>query len=301
MNNTFTIEQKTLLSLLAAMQPICNKRTTLDITEYILFHITPRELVLKATDLEISLRSTTPLDGIDLDGAKFLVSGRRVFELIKEMDGEIEFTVGESQLTLKSRGVDLSLNIRSAEDFPPFPERIENLLQLEASFMLSLLGKVAFLIPQNNSNTALNGMLLELGKEEMALVVTDGHCLARAQTSEYHLDKDCTWLLPRRAVLELKKILESGEAQQVFLGTCSGQLVFSGPSFNFFTKLLADPFPEYKTVMEKDQFRSARLVRSEAVTSERNGPTRSLVGKRQRQTCFAIWRIGSCSRWFPAN
>ena len=33
----------------------------------------------------------------------------------------------------------LCLNIQDAQNFPPFPERIENLMQLNAPFLLELL------------------------------------------------------------------------------------------------------------------------------------------------------------------
>ena len=57
MNNRFVVEQKPFLALLSAMQPICTKRTTLDATTS---HVCcgHKELVLKSTDLEISLQSS---------------------------------------------------------------------------------------------------------------------------------------------------------------------------------------------------------------------------------------------------
>ena len=262
MENTCVIEQKILLELLASMQPICNRRTTLDITESILFHITPRELMLKGTDLEISLQATTPIESNSIESVSFLVAGKRIFELVKEMEGEISFFLKGQQLKLKAAGVDLALNIKDADDFPPFPERIENLIQLDASFLLTLLNKVAFIIPQNNANSALNGMLFEFTNDGMACVATDGHCLAKVSTPKYVLGEEKKWLLPKRAVMELKKILEVSGSESVFLGVCGNQLVFSGPNFNFFTKLIAEPFPAYQAVMGKDEFMPATLVKN---------------------------------------
>ena len=259
MENTFVMDQKTLLDVLSAMQPICSKRTTLDATECILFHIAPRELTLKATDLEISLQSTVPIESSLIENSSFLVSGKRIFDLVKELEGEIAFHVTENQLTLKAAGVDLALNIKDAQDFPPFPERIENLMQMEAPFVLEMLNKVAFLVPQNNANAALNGMLLEFKDGMMSLVATDGHCLAKVATPKYNLGEDKKWLLPKRAIVELKKILEVNDVESIFLGTCGNQLVFSGPHFNFFTKLIADPFPQYEAVLAKESFIPARV------------------------------------------
>ena len=160
MKATFTAPQKELISLLSSMQPICNKRTTLDVTESILFQINARELTLKATDLEISLQTTMLIDSDAMESGTFLVSGKRIFELVKEMEGDISFVIDDTSVSIKDGAVDLSLNIKAADEFPPFPERIENLMEMESPFFLGLLDKVAFLIPQNNANPALNACQL---------------------------------------------------------------------------------------------------------------------------------------------
>lgn len=263
MKNSFAANQKELSILLSSMQPICSKRTSLDITESILFQLTPRELTLKATDLEISLRCTMPLEKNGLENRSFLVSGKRIYELVRELEGEIEFTLSKGQLHLQSEGVHLSLNIRDADDFPPFPERIENLMEIDSELLLTLLGKVSFLIPQNHSNSALNGMQLEFNKQGMAMVATDGHCLVRVETSRYVLQEDKKWLLPKRAILELKKIIEGTNSANTFLGLCGNQLVFSGTNFNFFSKLLSEPFPAYQTILNSTGFKPATIARED--------------------------------------
>jgi len=270
MAEKFVVEQRPLLSILASMQPICSKRTTLEATTSILFNIGPKELILKSTDLEISLQSSYALKTSSLkENHSFLVSGKRLFDIVKELEEDITFTLNKSQLALTSGSVNLALNIKDAQEFPPFPERIENLMQLDSSFLLGLLDKVAFLIPQNNANPALNGLFLEITKKHLVMTTTDGHCLAQIQSDRYKLDKPQSWLLPRRAILELKKILEGSKEENVFLGTCGNQLVYSGESFNFFTKLLVNPFPEYKVVLDRKGFTPATIDRSNFVKTLR--------------------------------
>jgi DNA polymerase III subunit beta len=270
MAEKFVVEQKPLLSILSSMQPICSKRTTLDATTSILFNVGPKELILKSTDLEISLQSSYGLSECTLTENKtFLVSGKRLFDIVKELDSTITFTIKKTQLSLTSGSVNLALNIKDSEEFPPFPERIENLMQLDSEFLLGLLDRVAFLIPQNNANPALNGLYLEINKDHLMMTTTDGHCLAQIQTKKYTLEEPKSWLLPRRAILELKKILEGSKEKNVFLGTCGNQLVFSGESFNFFTKLLVNPFPEYKAILDKKGFTPAVIDRSSLVKTLR--------------------------------
>ncbi|MBI2774874.1 DNA polymerase III subunit beta [Candidatus Dependentiae bacterium] len=264
MAHTFIVAQKELFSILSSMQPICSKRTTLDTTSYILFQAGHRELILKSTDLEISLQSSCSLISSSInDTLTFLVPGKRLFDLVKELDGDIECTLKNNQFFIKSGAVNVGLHIKDAQTFPPFPERIENLMHLEASFFVELIDKVAFLIPPNNANPALNGLFLEIDGQAFKMTTTDGHCLAQVRTNKYVLEGMHRWLMPRRAVFEIKKILENVTSPAIFLGTCGNQLVFSGDTFNFFTKLLADQFPHYSAILEKKDFVPAVLDRAQ--------------------------------------
>lgn len=268
--NSFVVDQKPFMAILSSMQPICTKRTTLDATSYILFQVGHKELVLKSTDLEISLQASYIFkDGDIAEPRSFLVPGRRIFDLVKELDGEIKVTIDAAQLKLNAGSARLSLHIKDAQEFPPFPERIENLMELDAPFLLDMISKVAFLVPQNNANPALNGLFLEISDDNMKMTSTDGHCLAQVSTDKYTLDEPKKWLLPRRAIFEVKKILEASSDKTVFLGVCNNQLVFSGESFNFFTKLLVDSFPEYNAILNKDGFTAAKVDRTHLIKTLR--------------------------------
>lgn len=255
---------KELLSVLSLMQPICTKKTTAEVTNFILFTITSREMTIKATDMEVSLQATINVDSSLEESASFLVSGKRIFDLVKEIDTPINCIVLENRLQVKASGVDVELNIRSTDEFPPFPERIENLMAFDANLFLELLNKVVFLIPNNNANMALNGLLLRIDEEQLLMVATDGHCLSYIRTDAYKLGEKKQWLIPKRAALELKKLLELNleEGEHYFLGICGHQLVFSGKNFNFFTRLIAEPFPHFEPILERKDFVPAQLSKT---------------------------------------
>lgn len=266
----FTVEKKTLLPLLAAMQPICTKRTTFDATSSLYFQVGQRELVIKSTDLEVSLQASCMLEESTFtETVTFLVAGRRIFDIVRELEGIITFELVNHTLNLRAHGVNLSLNIKAAEEFPAFPERIENLMNIATKDLTELLESVSFLIPQNNSNPGLNGLFVEVSPEGLTMTATDGHCLAQSSSKVYSLAHARSWLIPRRAIFELKKLLETFGDQNVFVGICSHQLVFSGEIFNFFTKLLVTPFPEYRPILEKNSFVPARIDRNQFIKTLR--------------------------------
>lgn len=252
------------------MQPICSRRSTIDATNAILFQIGHNELVLKSTDLEISLQATCDITASTFSQQEtFLVPGKRIFDLVRELDGALECSLQGQYFTLKSGQAFLELNIKDTELFPPFPERIENLVHCKASFLLELLDKVAFLIPQNNANNALNGLYIEFSPDGLVMTTTDGHCLAQVSTKECFLSEKRQWLVPRRAIFEIKKIVETMNCSTVFLGVCNNQLVFSGETFNFFTKLLGSQFPNYRTILDKNNFLPAIIDREQFVKTLR--------------------------------
>lgn len=270
MEKSFAIDQKNLINLLASMQPICTKRTTVEATTSILFQAGHKELILKSTDLEISLQASCTLHESSITQTeKFLVPGKRIFEVIRELDGIISFTVKTGQLVINSGGITLALNIKDAQEFPPFPERIENLMHLDAPFFLKMLDSVAFLVPQNNVNPALNGLFVEINDKQLTMTATDGHCLSQVRSSKYTVPEPKSWLLPRRAIIELKKIIDSFKDQSIFIGTCGNRLVFSGELFNFFTKLLVDSFPHYQSILDKTSFTAATVDRSRLIKTLR--------------------------------
>ena len=270
MMQKFTVDKKILLPLLSAMQPICPKRTTLDATSSLYFQVGQRELVLKSTDLEVSLQASCMVEESTLtETITFLVGGRRIFDIVRELEGIIAFELVHHTLHLRAQGVNLSLNIKPTEEFPAFPERIENLMNIATKDLTELLECVSFLIPQNNSNPGLNGLFVEVSPEGLTMTTTDGHCLAQACSKTYSLPAARSWLIPRRAIFELKKLLETFGDQHIFVGICSQQLVFSGEIFNFFTKLLVTPFPEYRQILDKSSFMPARIDRNQFIKTLR--------------------------------
>jgi DNA polymerase-3 subunit beta len=270
MSQKFIVNQKEFAATLSFMQPICSKKSTTAITSYILFQFAHNELVLKATDLEVSLQYSCDLKENNIESKQFLVHGKKIFEVVKEIEGNITFTIEQNQLCITSgNSLKISLLLKDANEFPPLPERIENLMQIETKTLLSMVTKVAFLIPQNNVTTSLNGLFLEINSSCIKMTTTDGHCLSQISSSEYFLHEPKQWLIPRRAIFEIKKLLESGLSEYTFIGVCNNQLVFSSETFNFFTKLLADQFPQYEMILNKDGFVPAKLHRASFIKTLR--------------------------------
>ncbi len=269
----FCVAQRELATILAATLPICTKRTTIDATASLCIEIRQRELIIKSTDLEVALQASCLLEssttGDGLLEQSFLVNGKRLHDVVKELEGTIECSVSKGGLVLKANGVVIQLNTADSAQFPPFPERIENLMHIDTPLLIELLKGVTFVIPQQHASHVLTGLLWESGPQGIVLTGTDGHCLAQASTPQGSNHDKQHWLIPRRAALELQKLLDLMPDKTIFIGICGKHMVFSSDVFNFFIRQLAGQYPQYSTIMQRDDFKPARLDRQQMLKALR--------------------------------
>jgi len=70
------------------------------------------------------------------------------------------------------------------ENFPALPVMPHVLVKIPAAILESLIGKTKFAISMEESRYTLNGGLLILKPDTLAMVATDGHRLALAETDQ---------------------------------------------------------------------------------------------------------------------
>lgn len=277
----FSLAKSSLVDLFQAIGSISSKKTAIDATCNVLFELYPSELVLKSTDLDMSFQATLPVSTTVTKPIFFAVHAKRFFDLVKDLRGDPVFFFKSSQLSISSKNQPdtvIKLSTMSAELFPPFAQGIENFIDMDAKLLAKALDQIENMIPTSNANQALNGLLIEIDQSGLSLVATDGHTLAHLHTSLYNLKQYSSWVLPKRSVSELRKILEISMPERIFLGTCQSQLVFSGGNFIFYTKTLVQKYPDYKAALDKQDFDSGKINAQDIMATLKRAST-LLAGK----------------------
>lgn len=275
MELVFTVEQKALFQVLSLIQGICNRKTALPATNNVLFIVGDNnEIIIRATDLETSLQFVLPVKFFYSDFPSFSVNAKRLFDFVHELKGFVFFSYNGSILTLSAGDFienppvepEFHLNLFTADVslFPAFPERIENLSSLDGNFLRFALNKAASIPSPTTASSIANGILFELDSTGCSIVSTNGHALIFCKNNLVSLSESKNFVLPKKSVAELRHVLDEfcdneEKSVEVFLGLCKGQLVFSGTSFNFFSRLITDPFPDYKSILNYQDTPKARL------------------------------------------
>src|ERR1051326_5844355 len=177
----FSVTKSLLLNELSTTQGVVERKTTIPILSNLLVEASDNRLSITATDLELSIRTSCEAK-IKKEGAG-TVPAKKLLELVRLLpEGEIKFKLLENhwvQITSDRRTYKM---VGMAKDnFPAVPVFPHPLVKIPAGIISSLIAKTSFAISMEESRHTLNGALLILKPDTIAMVATDGHRLALAE------------------------------------------------------------------------------------------------------------------------
>ena len=248
----FTTEKNEIVDALQMGASIAERRQTIPILANLRIVARDGKVEITATDLEIQIKTLTEVKKVVEEG-EITVSARKMSELCRSLpDNEaLEFDLNNGKLTVSSKNFHADFATISALDFPELESKEEtNSLSISSSALQRLLNKTAFCMASQDVRYYLNGLLVEYKGGEVNAVATDGHRLALATSP---LDKTITidgerQILPRKAVLELSKILRQ-ENEDIKITFGNSSLSIQDENLDFSTKLIDGKFPEYEKVL----------------------------------------------------
>src|SRR5699024_5062616 len=134
------------------------------------------------------------------------------------------------------------------EDFEPDAQ-----LEVPEQKLKQLLEKTEFAMAHQDYRSYLNGLLIALRPDLIRCVATDGHRLALSESSvELPLEQSLQAIVPRKAMIELSKLLAGDSEQDVAVKLSRNHLRIEVPAMIFTTKLIDGRSPAYERVIPQD-------------------------------------------------
>lgn len=257
------IQRKDLLTGIQRVQGVVEKRNTMPILSHILMEAQNGEISLFATDLEIGIQGAYPAEIIEPGRLTF--SARKLYEIIREFpEGTVEIATQPNHwVAVESGKSRFRIVGLPPEEFPTPPTvEAENKIQIDTDLFSGLIRRTLFASGENDARYILNGILIQLQngageRKTIRFVATDGHRLAVAEgTLSGSKGQDGTKpeqvIVPKKAILEIKKVLEEGEggpdgAPELSIG--KNQLVFRRGNFVLTSRLMEGNYPNYQQVI----------------------------------------------------
>src|SRR5215470_15266415 len=204
----FSVTKSTLLDELTTTQGVVERKTTIPILSNLLMEAKGSSVTITATDLELSIRTSCEAK-VKKDGAG-TIPAKKLLELVRLLpEGEIKFRLLENHwVEIVSDRKKYKLVGMAKENFPALPAMPHTMVKIPAAVIESLIGKTKFAISMEESRYTLNGGLLIIKPDTLAMVATDGHRLALAETDQKlsGFSGEVKVLIPKKAMDEVEKL-----------------------------------------------------------------------------------------------
>lgn len=255
----FSINASTLTSALSKVIGVINKTAVSEYLSCVKISISDQFMV-EATNMDVVVSSWFNLENVTTKGA-ICVDAYSLFEIIKKIpkDNNIDFSMevnGEnlSYLVIKSGKSRFEIATLDAENYPATLVTVKDqTVIMENEDLLFLVDKVKSCIYSNETRYNINGMLLNFNKDLSKIfgIATDGHRLAYSFVENSSISQSQKVTIPRKIVLELKKILDS-EKGVTKIDVSNSKVTFNFANSSLTTKLIDAEFPDYNRVIPKD-------------------------------------------------
>src|SRR5208337_1561604 len=258
-----TVSKSDLLRELTATQGVVERKTTIPILSNFLFEANEGELTITATDLDLSLRTSCPAL-VKKDGA-CTIPARKLYDYVKLLgEGDVSIKLLENHWVNIRAGRSITKMVGMARsNFPSVPVfPTSGMVKIPAAAFRTLIAKTVFAISNEESRYTLNGALLLLKPESITMVATDGHRLAHCERPGEKFEGvsgELKTLVPKKAMDELKSLLDSTDAETIEFAKDESTLFFRIGSRLLTSRQLTGQFPNFEAVLPKDNSKSIVL------------------------------------------
>ena len=232
------------------------RKTTIPILSNFLFEAADDTLTITATDLDQGVRTSCAAK-VKKPGA-CTIPARKLYDYIKLLpEGDISIKLMDNHWVQIRAGRSNTKMVGMARaNFPQVPEfPTTGAFKLSVASLQNMISKTIFAISNEESRYTLNGALLVLKAESMAMVATDGHRLAHIEKLGESLEGvsgEKKTLIPRKALSELLSLLNSTEAETLDFADDEQTLFFRVGGRVLTSRKLTGQFPNYEAVLPRD-------------------------------------------------
>jgi DNA polymerase-3 subunit beta len=313
------VERSALMKALSHVQNVVERRNTIPILANVLIRAKDGALTLAATDMEIAAVEQVAAE-VQRNGAT-TAPAATLYEIVRKLpEGaviELDHPGGDAQLALRAGRYATSLVCLPVEDFPALQEgTLPHRFSLKAGVLRDLVDRTRFAISTEETRYYLNGIYLHVAESEGApvlrAVATDGHRLARV---EEELPEGASGMpgviVPRKAVLELRKLLDDIPGQDlVEIALSDTKIRFGFGAVTLTSKLIDGTFPDYDRVIPRDNDKLLRIAKKDfaeavdrvaAISSERSRPVKMAIAKQGMTLSAASPEQGTASEEIDAD
>lgn len=259
----FIILQENLKTALTYLQKAVPSKPQLPILSSILLQANEHAIVLAATDLYFGVRCTAQAKV--LTQGVIAVPGEIFKQLVSSLPpGEIECTVNEAQLIIKTSRSTAKIPIQDGTDFPQFPDVEGRSVEFSIEDLNEFDKNVAFAISLDQTRPVLTTLSFVFSPDGLEIAATDGFRLALLHKQSHQSEERVQMLVPAKALNEAVRIANQLKVSTVSMvvSTELKQIKICIDATELFVRLVEGEYPPYMKIIP-ESFVSEIVIEAE--------------------------------------
>jgi DNA polymerase-3 subunit beta len=255
----FTIQKNEIVNVLAKIQGLTGRRSSLAITECLRMNVSNSGLHIIATDLETGYEGKFPVE-CDTEGT-IAISSRKFYEIIREFpDSNILIEERKNRLVdIGNQNVQFHIKGMNPDDFPITPtiQDVDYFTIDASSFKKMIDATIVVSGIGEDKKPHINGAFFQRLVDQRPAIIrmlsTDG---SRLSKYDLQLPDDASVtdgpgvLIPKKGLTEVSKFLPDNGTVQV--GVYESYFVVDSNRETIYIRLLEGQFPEYDDIIARD-------------------------------------------------
>ncbi|MFI3164416.1 MAG: DNA polymerase III subunit beta [Bacillota bacterium] len=240
-----------LLGAVLKVSSAISTKTTSPVLECVKISAYGDNIILSATDMEISIQQSIPADVL-IEG-EAVVPGRYFADLVKKIGKEqIQlFLETKDKIVIKYGENEFSLQCNAKEEFPNIEKisKDKHFSMLQGEFK-DMVNKASFCVSTEDNRPVLKGCLIQTYDYELKCVALDGYRLALIKKALEEKSNNISVIIPQRALKEITRIIDKEE--HIFtIYVDDKKLMVEIDGTTFISKLIEGEFIKYENIIPK--------------------------------------------------
>ena len=248
-------------------------RSTIQLLGGILLEAQGDELKLSATNMEISIQTSSPAE---VEGEGRVIIPARIFnDIVRSLSGgkfTLEQDDSEGMVRLAAGENEYRIRTFAADDYPQlpkFPE--EGTFSMPGESLVETVEKVSRSYSRDETRPVLTGILISFEDSRVRMVTTDSYRLSIKETelATAPFDGPKEAIIPARAMQEVSRIFSGSDEESIEVSLSENQALFRIGDVVFGTRLIDGNFPEYRRLLPSDFERKIAVSREKLIETLR--------------------------------
>ncbi len=245
-------------------------KTSLPILENFLFVAGEGRLEMTASDQELTLRTSIPVDV--KEGGSIAVPARQLTDLLKALP--------DQPLTIKTKGEgsfeciwnngNSSLPYFPAADYPEIKGVGEDAEEVSfpAQTLADGIGGTIYATADDEMRPAMNGIFFDIDTASTTLVASDSHKLICYTTPDVKAAQKSSFILHKKPAAVLRSLVDRGE-EDVTVRFDGSNVVFTYGATTMICRLIVGKYPKYREVIPQNNSNVLRIDRVQLLNTVR--------------------------------